>query len=93
MSQDTILKNKNGIRYSFDSIKTQGWLNGHAPGVEMAAKWLRERATMLFNAKKDSEASTLRDLADKMETELVAACHKDATEYSTSHPYVLDGPE
>ncbi len=63
MSQDTILKDDDGNAWSFDNIKTQGWLDGRAACLDTVDSWLKNRAVELFKAGKDSEAVAMRTLA------------------------------
>ncbi len=39
MSRDTILTEGTGVRYSYDNLKTQGWLDGHSSGLMAAAEF------------------------------------------------------
>lgn len=84
MSSDTILKDENGVLYSYDNIKTQAWLDGHEPGIEQVAHILLERSKALFALKKDDDAVLLRNLSDEIkETAKAARAHakKHADEY------------
>lgn len=63
---DTILTDAADVRYSFDNIRMQGWLDGHAPGLSAAATWIKERAVVLFREGKDEAARDLRRLAEDM---------------------------
>lgn len=50
----------------FDSEVTQGWLSGHAAGVEAAVAWLKQQAMEAFGKKDDKRAYQLRDVADDL---------------------------
>lgn len=89
MSSDTILTDAEGIRYSYDNLRTQGWLDGHACGLEAAAEFLQERAVKLFRAGKDAEATHLRRLAEEMVKELRPRMEKRAEEHAKDNPTVL----
>lgn len=82
MSRDTILKDDEGTQYSYDNLKTQGWLEGHVPGIELASNFLMEKAQTLF-AGSDADvekAKLLRALSRE-----VKALTKDAEERAKRH--------
>lgn len=91
MSRDTILTDKANVRYSYDNLKTQGWLEGHTNGLDAAAEYLRERAVKLFRDGKDAEATRLRSLADDMVKELRPQMEKRATDHAKIHPIIIKG--
>jgi hypothetical protein len=39
MSRDTILTDETGVRHAYDNLRTQGWLDGHASGLDDAAEF------------------------------------------------------
>ncbi len=90
MSRDITLTDPDGVRYSYERISTQNWLNGHVPGMEAAAGWLRERAVVLFRNGNDTAAVNLRKLADDMERELKPDMQKRIDDHYRDHPEVLD---
>lgn len=45
---DITLTDDADVRYSFENIRTQGWLNGHASGLSVAVEWIKERAVVLL---------------------------------------------
>jgi len=87
---DTILTDEDGVRYSFDNIKTQGWLNGHASGLSAATDWLKERAVTLFRDGKDEAATNLRKLADDMQRALLPVMEQRAQRHEREFPYVIE---
>lgn len=89
MSEDTILTDEADVRYSYGNIKTQGWLSGHASGLD-AAEYLRERAVKLFRDGKDDEATRLRRLAEDMVKELRPHMEKRAKDHAKEHPAVIE---
>lgn len=91
MSRDTILFDEAGVRYSYDNLKTQGWLNGHASGLDVAAEFLRERAVKLFRDGKDEEATRLRRLAEEMVKELRPQMEERSKEHARNYPILVEG--
>jgi hypothetical protein len=90
---DTILTDLDGARYSFDKIRTQGYLNGHAAGLDAAVDWLKERAVTLFRDGKDEAATSLRKLADDMKRALRPVMEERAKRYEREFPYVIESDE
>lgn len=62
---------EDGTLYDLDNLSTQRWLEGHVPGAETAAGWLRQQAVKLFEAGDDEQAVFLRDMANKMLVDLI----------------------
>ena len=89
MGRDLSLFTSDGVPYSYENIRTQGWLDGHRPGIEMAAGWFRERAVELFRSGLDERARDLRQLAERMEKELGSKVEIRANEHRTDHPEML----
>jgi hypothetical protein len=90
MSRDTILTDDAGVRYSYDNLKTQGWLDGHACGLDKAAEFMRERAVELFRAGKDDEASRLRRLAEDMVKTLRPQMERRAKDHAKNYPIIRE---
>ena len=90
MSRDIILKDHEGTRYSFDNIKTQGYLDGHSPRVAAAVNWLRNKSVDLFRVKKDQEAIMIRDLADELLAKVDPGVREHAKRHSREYPIILD---
>jgi hypothetical protein len=90
MSRDTILTDEAGVRHSYDNLRTQGWLDGHASGLDAAAEFLRERAVKLFRDGKDDEAVQLRRLAGEMVKELRPQMEERSKEHAKTHPIVIE---
>ena len=88
---DTILTDEADVRYSFDNIKTQGWLDGHVSGLDAAVGWLKERAVALFREGKDEAASSLRRTADAMDRALRSDMEQRAKRHSKEFPAVIEG--
>jgi hypothetical protein len=90
VSRDTILTDEADVRYSYDNIRTQGWLSGHASGLDAAAEYLHERAVKLFRDGKDEEATRLRRLAEDMVKELRPQMEKRTKDHAKEHPAVIE---
>lgn len=93
MSRDLILKDDDGVRWSYDNIHTQGWLEGHAPGLDHAVAYLKKHAVALFEAGKDAEATAMRKLAEDMLKKLRPEMEATALRHSKEHPTVLEGED
>ncbi len=89
MSSDTIMTDDKGVRYSYDNLKTQGWLEGHESGLDAAVGFLRERATQLFANRQDGEAIRTRELADELVGELLEGMRRRAVEHARDYPVVV----
>jgi hypothetical protein len=89
MSRDTILKAPDGTRYSLDTLATQKWLDGHAPGAERVAGWLRGQALEAFKVGKDDHALLLRGLAERVEKEIVNKLKTAAADHALKYPYEI----
>lgn len=87
--RDTILIDKEGDHYSFSNIRTQGWLNGHSAGLDMAVEWLKERAVTLFRDGKDEAATNLRKLALDMDRALRPVMEQRARRHDGEHPCII----
>lgn len=83
---DIELHDDEGNVYSFDNIKTQGWLDGHRPGMERAAMYLRDRAVEEFKRGHDNAATALRNLANEMEKTLGEEMDKRAAQHAVDYP-------
>jgi ribosomal protein S26 len=83
---DTILKDDEGQTYSYDNIKTQGWVDGHVAGAQCVAAFLREKAVAAFSAKKDVEAKLFRELADEVIAAVVPDLQRKAEQHMKRHP-------
>ena len=82
-----------GEIYSYENLRTQGWLDGHKPGVEMAVGWLRNEAIQLFTYGQDERAIALRKMAERMEVELVKIVDERAKEHRTAYPEMVVGKD
>jgi hypothetical protein len=89
MSRDIILKDDEGVRYSYSNLKTQGWLNGHSSGLDKSVEWLLERAATLFRERKHEEAVKLQRLADDMAKELRGPMELRAKEHEREFPVIV----
>jgi hypothetical protein len=90
MSRDAILKDAKGVRHSYDNIKTQGFLEGHAPGARAVISFIKEKATKAFVEDNDKEAMLLRSLAKEIENRLVQPMLNRATVNKVDHPETLE---
>ena len=86
MSKDLRLTGPDGEAYSYENIRTQSWLDGHRPGIEMAVGWLKNQAISLFIFGNDERANEMRELAEKMEAELVKVADDRANEHRAAYP-------
>lgn len=93
MSRDTILTDAAGTRYSYDHLRTQGYLDGHGSGLDAAAEFLRERAVQLFRDGKDEEATRLRRLSEEMVRELRPQMEERSRCHAREFPIVLAGDD
>ncbi len=87
MSSDTILKAPDGTRYSLDNLCSQKWLEGQVTGAEAVAAWLLNESVERFRQRKDDEAHELRNLADRINKELVPKLTKAASDHETKYPH------
>jgi hypothetical protein len=87
---DLTLTDNDGDHYSFDNIRTQGWLSGHVCGLDMAVEWLKERAVVLFREGKDETATNLRKLADDMRRALQPQLEERARRHEREFPVRLE---
>jgi hypothetical protein len=87
---DTILTDDTGQQYSYENIKTQGWLDGHEAGLDQAVEWLNTQAVSAFKAGDDSIAISLRQLAKQMRSELEPAMKRRAAEHERDFPGIVN---
>lgn len=87
---DVILTDDADVRYSYENIRTQGWLDGHPSGLDDAVAWLKERAVRLFREGKDEAATGLRRLADEMRDALYPVMAERAHRHEQEHPAVIE---
>ena len=90
MSRDTVLRDEANVSYSYDNLKTQGYLEGHAQGLDRAAGYLREKAGEFFQRGDDGKATLLRGLADELVAKVRPDLVRAAKEHEENHPVVLD---
>lgn len=90
MSDDLVLRDDADDRYSYDNIRTQGWLNGHVEGLRCAVTFLREKAAVLFQQEKDEEAVRMRNLATEMLRVLEPQMELRAKDHEKQHPMKLE---
>lgn len=90
MSSDTILKDEQGVRHSYDNIKTQGWLNGQPIGAQAAVNYLREKAVGLFRNGKYDEAIAMQKLATEVLEKVVPGLEDAAKIHEITYPEELD---
>lgn len=86
---DCIMTDEEGTRYSFENIKTQGWLDGHASGLDAAVGWVKERAVDLFRAGKDEAATSMRRLAEEMDRDLRSGMEQRARSHREEFPAIV----
>jgi len=81
MSRDTLLVDPQGVRYSYDNIKTQGWLDGHVGGTEDAANYLLQKAVTLFKQGRHEQAIAMQKLGEELIAVLKPLQEKKASEH------------
>lgn len=86
MSKELHMRGNDGNLYSFENIKTQGWLDGHIPGVEAAQAWLMGKAIEAFRLGNDEEATALRDAARQMPFDLLPPLKAKAQKHKEEYP-------
>jgi hypothetical protein len=86
MADANLLDESSGIRYSYDNIKTQGYLEGHEAGLDQVVSWLQDRAVALFRDEKDDQAVALRRLAKDLDRELRPVMREHATRHERDFP-------
>ncbi len=89
MSRDTIVTDADRVRYSFDNLSTQKWLEGHSAGLDACVEWLNQEALKLFGQRKTNEALAMQKLADLMRDSLRPAMVERAKEHAKEYPYTL----
>jgi hypothetical protein len=87
--RDTVLQDEDGVRYSYDNLRTQGWLDGHMSGLDLAFGFLVERAVVLFRNQKDEDATRLRRLAEEMVQALRPQMEERSREHAQNFPIVI----
>jgi hypothetical protein len=89
MSKENILKDAEGVRYSYENIMTQGWLEGHAPGAEFIAGIINVRAQKCFSEGNDKDAFLLRSLAREILDLHVPTMKLKAEQNAKQHPEIV----
>lgn len=87
MSRDTIMTDADGEQYSFDGLATQKWLEGHKPGLEAGAAYLKEQATDLFRSGHHNQAIAMQELAKQMLGAVGPLLDKQVADHKRDHPY------
>lgn len=85
------MKGDDGKVYSYENIKTQGYLNGHAPGVDAAAEYLTGLAVELFKKGQDSAATAMRKLAEDVKKNVKPELEARAKRHEKEFPDVVVG--
>jgi hypothetical protein len=89
MSENIVLTDEKGRRYSYENIRMQSWLDGHLRGMEAAVGWLKRKASGLFEAGRDKEAVALRNIADDMLNELGVSLKARSSAHRDIHPEII----
>jgi hypothetical protein len=89
MSRDTILADDAGVQYSYDNIKTQGYLEGQTRGAELVCGFIRKQAAEAFGDKHDEKAHLLRNLVNEIDSGLIRGLREAAEKHSASNPETL----
>lgn len=90
---DDVMKDRDGNSYSYDNIRTQGWLDGHLPGLNLAVGWLKRQAIKLFEQGKDEEAIGMRKLADQMLADIAPDLQSRCNDHQKNHPDLLSAKD
>lgn len=90
MSRDTILTDEDSVKYSYDNIKTQGWLNGQPSGAEQLCEWLINKSVEMFKDGRIDDATKLRALALEAKSKVVPALKANAERHKKEHPEQID---
>lgn len=90
MSRDVLLKGPDDKTYSYENVRTQSYLEGHEPGVEMVVKWFMARAANLFCRGEYDGARGLRELVLEMKGEVVKECKERVDAHRQGYPEVVD---
>jgi len=86
MSRDTIVKDDQGKQYSLDNLSTQRWLEGQEHGVEIAAKFIKDKSLEAFGRSQDKEALMLRGLADEIVKKLIPELKSKSKQHKERFP-------
>lgn len=86
MSRDTILKDEEGNKYSYDNLKTQGWLEGHYCGLDCAVKTIADKAVDFFREGKHDKAIEYQKLAKEIKELLEPEMRRRAKEHEEQYP-------
>ena len=89
MSNDTILKDYLGARYSYDNIKNQGWLDGHMGGTDQVIAFINAKAVSLFSQRKHEAAREMQNLGDEILRDVRSAQETRAKEHRKEYPEIL----
>ncbi len=60
MSRDTILTDDDGVKYSYDNIRGQGYHDGHMGGLQDVMVYLKREAVRLFEQDEDEKAREMK---------------------------------
>jgi hypothetical protein len=89
MSRETLLTDEDGTKYSYENIKTQGWLIGHTSGLDAAINYLKDRAVELFRDGKDDAAIGCRRLAEAMDKALRPDMERNSKRHEKEFPAIV----
>lgn len=89
MSRDTILTDSDGVRYSYDNLRTQSWLEGHTPGAEEAVVVILEKAVSLFREGHHQKAIEMQNLAKEIEEKVTHTQAERSKRHGKEYPIVL----
>jgi hypothetical protein len=94
MSSDTVLKDKAGKAYSYDNLRTSGYLRGQPAGLDAATGFLEERAIELFRGGKHEAAIDMQNLAKEMRAKLRPMLEKRADDHERHYSIEIKvGPD
>lgn len=89
MSSDTELRDPEGNIWSFENIKTQGYLDGHLGGLERCIQFLEQKSVELFKRRKHQAAISLQEIAVEMSGALNAEMRDACAKHMRQHPEKL----
>ena len=94
MSRDTLLKEVDGdLYYSYDNLRTQGYLDGHVSGAEAAIGFVMNRAVSEFKAGREETAIQLRRLAQAISDAVIPDLRERANVHSHQYPAEQPAPQ
>lgn len=89
-SDSDILTDENGVKYSYNNLTTQSWLDGHTGGTTESAGFLHQKALDLFKSGKHQEATAMQKLGDELLATVRPKQETRAEEHKKNYPAIVD---